>query len=383
MSGKKYDVFLSHHSADKPLVERLVQKLHAQGINPFLDKWHLIPGDPWMEGLEKALKDSETCAVFFGPHGPGTWENEEMRVVLDYRVRNCMSRVFAVFLPGTPILERGDLPAFLNLYTWVDFRSGLEDPESFRRLLCGIRGEEPGPPHSRTESPIRPDRPPYLGLHSFGPEDADLFYGRTTLTDFLIERLHRAHFLALLGPSGSGKSSLVYAGLIPALGKGALLGSATWKIVPVKPGRSPLNDLAGRLLEFVVSHEDSFADKQDDLAMAMYKDGWTLAAEVQRHSLPHVLIVVDQCEAIFTQGSSDLDRQAFFSNLLNASGLTEAKVSVVLVLRADFYPYLDAYPELADRIATRQVHVTSLQENDLHQAIIRPAEQAGLRFEEG
>ncbi len=227
------------------------------------------------------------------------------------------------------------------------------------------------------------DRPPYRGIEVFRTEDADLFFGRTTLTAHLIERLRESPFLALVGPSGSGKSSLVYAGLIPALGKGAISGSAEWRIVPVKPGRSPLKDLAGRLSEFFVSHQESFNDWQEDFALAMYKNNGALKAQIERLAPMHFLVVVDQCEAIFTQGSTELERQAFFINLLNASGPSSAKVTVVLILRADFYAHLDAFPELADRIAARQVYVSSLQENDLRQAIIRPAQQAGLRFEEG
>ena len=73
-----YDVFLSHSSADKPAVEELARKLQDAGIEPFLDKWHLIPGDPWQEALEEALGASRTCAVFLGPKGLGSWQNEEI-----------------------------------------------------------------------------------------------------------------------------------------------------------------------------------------------------------------------------------------------------------------------------------------------------------------
>lgn len=148
MDGKRFHVFLSHHSADRPVVQRIAEKLLAEGIKPFFDIWNLIPGDPWQEALEKALDESENCAVFSGPHGPGTWENEEMRVALDLRTRGHMLRVIPVLLPGTAMPERAKLPAFLSRLTWVDFRPGLEDSEGFRRLLCGIRGEEPGPPPS-------------------------------------------------------------------------------------------------------------------------------------------------------------------------------------------------------------------------------------------
>ena len=71
MTGQRYHVFLSHNSADKPAVERLALKLRAEGINPWLDEWNLIPGKPWQEEIETALSNCESCAVFFGPEGAG------------------------------------------------------------------------------------------------------------------------------------------------------------------------------------------------------------------------------------------------------------------------------------------------------------------------
>jgi hypothetical protein len=145
-AGHRYDVFLSHCSPDKPLVEQLAVKLiNGAGLKPFLDKWHLIPGEPWQEALEKALDESATCAVFLGPQGPGPWENEEMRSALDERVGDKSLRVIPVLLPGADPKDKRTLPRFLRRLTWVDFRPGIDDLEAFRRLVAGIRGEAPGP----------------------------------------------------------------------------------------------------------------------------------------------------------------------------------------------------------------------------------------------
>src|SRR5262245_63879511 len=87
----RYDVFLSHASADKPAVEHLARKLREEGLEPFLDKWHLVPGEPWQEALEDALAQSRTCAVFLGK-ALGPWQNEEMRSALDEQVRHRSDR---------------------------------------------------------------------------------------------------------------------------------------------------------------------------------------------------------------------------------------------------------------------------------------------------
>src|SRR5215468_8035164 len=119
--GKRYDVFLSHNSADKPAVEAFARQLEDEaGLHPFLDKWHLVPGEPWQEALEDALDKSHTCAVFIGPSGIGPWENEEMRSAIDTRVRNGACRVVLILLPGAYLPELGKLPRFLARLTWVD-----------------------------------------------------------------------------------------------------------------------------------------------------------------------------------------------------------------------------------------------------------------------
>jgi hypothetical protein len=73
-----YDVFLSHHSSDKPIVEMLAVRLEEAQLKPFLDKWHLVPGAPWQQELEDALDRSATCAVFLGPRGIGAWQTKPL-----------------------------------------------------------------------------------------------------------------------------------------------------------------------------------------------------------------------------------------------------------------------------------------------------------------
>lgn len=138
----RYDVFLSHSSQDKEPVEKLARQLSDAGLRPFLDKWHLVPGESWQEALEEALDQSRTYAVFVGPSGIGPWENEEMRSALEERVRDNSRRVIPVLLPGVLDSTVNCLPRFLRRLTWVDFRNGLSDPEVFRRLLNGIKGDQ-------------------------------------------------------------------------------------------------------------------------------------------------------------------------------------------------------------------------------------------------
>jgi hypothetical protein len=143
----KYSVFLSHNSDDKPSVEELARRLVKEGIEPWFDKWNLIPGEPWQTAIEEALDKCSTCAVFIGPGGTGPWQNEEMRAAIDRRVseRKGSFRVIPVLLPGAERGERSRLPTFLVNTTWVEFRHTLDDEDSFHRLISGILGKRARP----------------------------------------------------------------------------------------------------------------------------------------------------------------------------------------------------------------------------------------------
>lgn len=142
---EEFDVFLSHNSKDKALVEQIAERLaDEEGLDVFLDIWNLIPGDPWQESLEDALNNSHAVAVFLGPSGISAWHNEEMRVALNARAASKQRRVIPVLLPGARQPDIDELPPFLARLSWVDFRKGVDDEDAFSRLVKGIWGEKPG-----------------------------------------------------------------------------------------------------------------------------------------------------------------------------------------------------------------------------------------------
>ncbi len=188
-SGQRYNVFLSHNSADKPLVEDVARKLRDAGVRSFLDKWHLKPGKAWQEELEEALEASASCAVCYGPAGISAWHNEELRIALEHRAAHPDFPVIPVILPGAS--KPDELPAFLRRLTWVDFRE--DDPDPFARLIAAIpnrrEGQERAAPRSK----------PWNVPHRRNP----YFTGR----EDVLEELHRAlnsEGAAALGQAISG-----------------------------------------------------------------------------------------------------------------------------------------------------------------------------------
>ena len=213
----KFDVFLSHNGKDKPAVEILAHKLEAKGFTVWLDKWNLIPGNPWEEEIEEALDQCQTFAVFVGPSGIGPWENEEMRSALEDRVQDRNRRVIPVLLPGAPDNKNQKLPRFLRRTTWVDFRPGLHNEDCLYRLECGIKGVAPKPLTKSDSTTPTSDAPSVgdlpLGSHlPFSPNP--LFTGRVEdlrkLADALVNHASAGTVItqAITGMGGLGKTQL-------------------------------------------------------------------------------------------------------------------------------------------------------------------------------
>jgi hypothetical protein len=206
-----YDVFLSYNSADHGVVEDVAHKLRHEGLEPFLDRWYLAPGARWRCELEKILGSCKAVAIFVGPGEMGSWQQREVDVALDIQSRNPNS-------PVIPVLLRGCEPplGFLRQLTWVDLRTQTDDL-GIATLAKAARGEAVGPNLQKHLDSVRTSVCPYRGLLHFREEDAPFFFGREAAIDKLVDAVQRQPFVAVVGASGSGKSSVLRAGLVPTL----------------------------------------------------------------------------------------------------------------------------------------------------------------------
>lgn len=239
--------------------------------------------------------------------------------------------------------------------------------------------------------PPEPGDPPYQGLQYFSERDAGRFFGREGLTARVIGRLQRTRFLAVIGASGSGKSSLLRAGIVPALKSGNRLvdgslpptGSSNWLYRVFTPGAHPLDALSAAL-----SQKESLPSRLSSLHDELSHDPRSLALAAQallvQGGNSHLFLVVDQLEEIFTQARSSEERQTFIDALVTASGSDDQQpVSVIVCLRADFYAQVAQFDNLRDLISQHQEFIGAMSRAELVDAIVGPLNQGGWRIQEG
>jgi WD40 repeat protein len=223
---------------------------------------------------------------------------------------------------------------------------------------------------------------PYKGLRAFQEADAADFFGREALVETLLERLREpgpfARFLAVVGPSGSGKSSVVRAGLVPALKRGALPGSANWFVLELFPSADPLGALAQALLRIAVN-------PPNDLVGPLGLDAQGLVRVVDQvvpgGDETEVVLVIDQFEELFTLVADEAVRAHVLQLLITAVTDPYSRVRVLVTLRADFYDRPLGYSGFSALMRKRTEVVVPLSGEELRAAIVRPAERAGLRVD--
>jgi WD40 repeat protein/class 3 adenylate cyclase len=220
---------------------------------------------------------------------------------------------------------------------------------------------------------------PYKGLRAFEESDAPDFFGREELIGELVKRLGHTRFLAVVGPSGSGKSSVVRAGLIPALRRGAIPGSEGWHIADMFPGAHPLDGLEAALLR-------AAPDPPASLMEQLERDEHGLLRAVLR-LLPsdgsELVLVIDQFEELFTLVEDEAARTQFLGSLEAAATDPHSRIRVVATLRADFYDRPLLYRGFAELFKSRVEAVIPLSAEELERAISGPAKRVDVSLEPG
>ncbi|KOV91872.1 WD40 repeat domain-containing protein [Streptomyces sp. NRRL B-3648] len=298
--------------------------------------------------------------------------------------------------------------------------TGLYDLAHWQRLwelaLTGPTGERPAPPAERNRRPPAQAPPvsggvcPYRGLAPYRREDARWFFGRERSTNALVDQLRAAErsggLVMLVGASGAGKSSLLNAGLVPAVRNGAPDGPAAdaadrpRRVLQLVPGADPLGELVRRIPELAgIAAVARRAERKASENPALPGSGAPHLARAVREAVAvwaahdggpdaRPVVIVDQFEEAFTLCADEADRRTFIQFLHTActppaGSAGPAPVQVVLGIRADFYEQCLRYPELADALQHRHMVLGPLTGTELREAVTGPAKAVGLELEPG
>ena len=370
-------VFVSHSSRDQLVTERVCERLRAAGFTALFvdfDPDQGIPaGRDWERELYAQLRRTD-AVIFLATKAAVTsqW---------------CFSEVSLARALGRPViplrLEREVRLPLLGNTQWVDF----SDTEAgFDRLLAGLRAAGLDPTRAY---PWDPRRSPYPGLIPFATEDAAVFFGRERETARLVELLQPTlqhgpgRFVAVVGPSGSGKSSLVCGGLLPRLSRS----TTQWvPLPPLLPGPTPTRNLAAGLARAFA--ERSHPRSVEELAAALEEGPAGLRqlagelAELEQNGAGrvNVLVVIDQAEELLTR-AGPVEQQAFLRLLTGALG-EDSPLWVVASVRSEFLSLAPDRAGLADAVDV-SLMIEPLSRARLAEVIARPAQRAGLEFGPG
>jgi energy-coupling factor transporter ATP-binding protein EcfA2 len=377
------DLFLSYSSADAGIIVDIAHRLRDEGLETFLDRWSLPAGVRWRPELEKALGSCKAVAIFIGPGEMGSWQQREVDVALDLQSRNPNLPVIPVLLPGSePPL------GFLAQLTWVDLRTPSLDP-GIVILAKAACGKTPDPDLQKHLDAFRAAICPYRGLLHFREEDSPFFFGRETAIDELSKAIARTPLVAVVGASGSGKSSVVRAGLVPCLRRDK---DTVWEVAALVPNDEPLKSLAAAIVPLLAPNLNVVdrLDQTNKLAVGFASDEPDKRIHLRdvvkqllrsQTGTQRLLLIGDQWEELYTLTKDDAQRRRFVDELLDATN--QVPLSVVLTLRGDFVGKALAYRPLSDRLQSAQVNLGPMNFEETECAIRKPAEKVHLEFESG
>lgn len=385
----QFDLFLSYNRLDQTLVDPLAEALRDQGLKVFKDDWYLRPGEPWPVALEKNLTASRAIAVAVGRNGLGPWQQREAAAALDRQSRASRADNLVPVIPVLLDQVSGNQAglAFLLQNTWVE----AWDPRAADLIAGAVRGKAPAQLYDEAHPDPRNRICPYRGLGVFREEDAGFYFGREPDLKRLTEAVDSHSLVAVVGASGSGKSSLVRAGLIPHLRRQA--GGRVWQVADMVPGSVPFLALAQALLplrepeRILTWSKGDIDDECERLKNRLESDGADHLTHVvgqileEEPGTTHLLLLVDQWEELYTyQPTEATAAQAhaeqvrrFIGILLEA--VQRGALRLVLTLRADYWGEVLNNEPLAARLPDAAiVHLRALDRAALETVIRCPAE---------
>ncbi|HOF20310.1 MAG TPA: hypothetical protein PLO24_03585 [Bacteroidales bacterium] len=231
---------------------------------------------------------------------------------------------------------------------------------------------------------------PFPGLRPFTPEESELFFGREKESEEVFSKLLRNRFITVTGASGSGKSSLVYCGILPKIIEMGRKESSPWRIITFRPGNDPFESLARAMHENIA--ETGLKEVSvETLLSDLYRESDGISTALKKHIIrgyEKVLLVIDQFEELFRYRTSDTggtygtDTGEFIENLVNAVSLIDSRVFTIVTMRADFMGECAYYQGLTQLINRSNFLIPRMERENYRQVIEGPAKYCGISVDQ-
>jgi WD40 repeat protein/energy-coupling factor transporter ATP-binding protein EcfA2 len=372
-------VFISYSRRNRTFTERLARDLSDAGLDVWVDFRQIHAGEMWEEEIYRGLERASIVILCLSPDAvTSDWVQREISLAREQK--KFILPVMAVNALDT--LAEVELMAWLLQIQYIDFE-GLGYEAAFPELLKALPGKRRVTSYDKVTDENIPN--PFKGLEAFQQTDSAFFFGRDGLIEKSLERLkqtRKTRFLAIVGASGSGKSSMVRAGILPAIRAGRLPNSETWRIAIFTPGDRPITALAQRLSPFIEGRD---ANELDHILHHQPHIFAEIINEVLEDAPieAQLILVVDQFEEVFTR-AGDIEAENFLTIIRHAITAPDGRVHVLITMRADFFDRLTRYPKLAELFEQENmVIVTEMTGDELLRTIEGPADAVGLEYEKG
>ncbi len=360
-------LFISYSHEDRTIVDRLRQDLSNAGLSIWIDKIGLKPGtSDWEEALREAIGAASAVLYIASPNA---WRSVYVRDELAL-ARDAKKPIYPLWIAGERWMEC--VPLGYGSTQNLDLRED-QYASGLARLIGALTGSEPSLGTLSTESEPLPEPPavprnPYKGLRAFREEDQDDFFGRDLLIADLLDAIGNGRksprLRALLGASGSGKSSIMMAGLLPRL----RTNHPDWSYLdPIVPGAQPLEHLTIVLARQLKRAQ---ADIRKDLDDRSRRGLHRLASEIADKP---VVLYIDQFEELFTQTTDEAERRQIIDLLTCAATEPDGVLNLLLTMRADFYDRPAQYTEFGTLIEAQHTLMTPMRLADLFDVVLKPA----------
>ena len=368
-------VFVSYSRRNKSVAERIARDLSDAGMDVWVDWRQIQAGEFWQDEIFRGIERSEIVVVCLSPPAvKSEWVQREVNTARDQG---------KIILPVMIVEAYNELSETDNM-KWLLDRHWIHFEGRYEQALPELLAALPGKRKIGTFDVFDVDKipNPFKGLEAFQQTDADFFFGRERLIEKSLHRLRQdrpIRFLGVVGASGSGKSSLVRAGVIPVLRKGEKLpGSEQWRIAMLTPGMNPVDALARRLAPLIEDQD------QDEIEANLRSNVANVDALIDAAAGDtRLLLVVDQFEEVFTRAGQS-ERDLFLDMMHRVITTPQGKGTVLITMRADFFDHIGHYPALAEVFEQENmVIVTEMRGSELLRTIEGPAHAVRLEYDRG